>query len=518
MRATSRILVPVLAAVLAMAIACGGKGDMAEKQKAAFAAKKVAIAAEVDKVLNGWVDDMVKTLPEDVRKFEKAKSPLVRWRLDTFKYDWARPLSAAVVPAKGTVVEKDFAAIPAFFETMERFWKKEVDFKDYMAAYHALKKTCDDPVANLLADFDHAFVHLEAFYGAQDMEGDDRAVYFFRHWQVAFGFPREKGEAVADYLARLCQEKMGDFCRKYPFESIHFALERPYLGEVKRIVGEYLQAHPEAKFNKVFSTLLADVDARLQKVPDFVEDPIMIDSIAKAPYVGDVKVTVTRQGLNWEERDYLDFGKDWVLPAKDWKAFDKAVGERMPDMEKERGPENLETLLITADKGAAMSIAASLVEVFKKQPPRYVEFAGRRRLDNMNRRTKFGRLTFREVPVAPRKVDVEGAGTLKCRPLGQVPDAQDLPGQVGPAVWIAADGTYKAGTFADGKVTGLKDVDAKGAVQHLKSGTGLLLAAEGATIEAFSGVLQPLFIECGDPKCSFLKELQPRLEAQVCGK
>ncbi len=507
----------VMAAMVALAAIGCGKGDMAAKQKAAFAAKKVAITAEVDKALNGWVEDMAKTVPEDVRKFEKSKSPLVRWRLDTFKYDWQRPLTAAVVPAKGTVVEKDFDAIPNFFETMEKFWKKEVDFKDYMAAYDKLKKTCDDPVANLLADFDHAFVHLEAFYGAQDMEGDDRAVYFFRHWQVAFSFPREKGEAVSEYLARLCMNHMGDFCKTVPFESVHFALERPYLTAVKRIVGDYLKAHPDAKFNKVFAPLLADVDARLLTIPSFSEEPVMVDGIAKAPYVGDTIVTVMKTGLTWEERDYLSFDKGWAVPSKDWKVFEKAVVDRMPDMEKERGPENLETLLVSMDKDATMNIPAALVEIFKKQPPRYVAFGARRRLDNMNRRTVFGKLTFREVPVVARKVVVEGVGALKCRPLGQVPDAADLPGAVGPTVWIGTDG-LKAGTFAGGKVTGLKDVDAKGAVAHLKTGTGLILAAEGASMQAFGAVLEPMFLECGDPKCSFVKELQSRLEVQVCGK
>jgi hypothetical protein len=517
MRSTKGILGIALAVVLAAASACGSKGNMAEKQKAAFAAQKVAITAEVDKVLNGWVEDMARTIPEDVRKFEKSKSPLVRWRLDTFKYDWRRPLTAAVVPAKGTVVEKDFEAIPDFFDTMEKFWKKEVDFKDYMAAYDKLKKTCDDPVANLLADFDHAFVHLEAFYGAQDMDGDDRAVYFFRHWQVAFGFPREKGEAVSEYLARLCANRMGDFCKTVPFESVHFALERPYLTEVKRMVGEYLTAHPDAKVNKVFASLLTDVATRLTKIPTYSEDPIMVDSIAKSPYVGDSIVTVTKKGLLWEERDYLSFDKGWTLPAKEWAVFGKAVASRMPDMEKERGPENLETLLVSADKDAAMSIPAALVEIFKKQPPRYVAFGGRRRLDNMNRRTTFGKLTFREVPIAPRKVDVEGLGAQKCRPLGQVPDAVDLPGSVGPTVWVGVDG-LKAGTFAGGKVTGLKTVSVKEAVAHLKTGTGLILAAEGAPISAFTAVLEPLFLECGDPNCSFVKDQQPRLEVQVCGK
>ena len=77
-------------------------GEMAERQKAAFDVKRKAIQGEVDKVLSAWLDRMDKDLPADVKKYEKVKSPLVRWRLDSFNFDWRRPMAAAVVLAPGT--------------------------------------------------------------------------------------------------------------------------------------------------------------------------------------------------------------------------------------------------------------------------------------------------------------------------------------------------------------------------------------------------------------------------------
>ncbi|HOU53298.1 MAG TPA: hypothetical protein PLQ97_05155 [Myxococcota bacterium] len=504
-------------AVLWVFVACRGGGGTGERQKAALEAQKKAIQGEVDQVLQGWLDQMARTLPEDVRKFEKSRSPLVRWRLDSFQYDWKRPLEAAVVKVRGTVLEDAFRAPLEFFQAMDAFWKKEIDFKDYLAAYRKVKEASDDPLVLLLADFDHAFLHLEAFYGAQDMEGDDRAIYFFRHWQVAFSFPREKGEAVSEYLARLCMERPLDVCREVPFESLHFALERPYLLEVKRIVGEYLKAHPDQPINRVFQTLLQDIEARLPRIPAFPEDPVMPTVVSKAPFVGDVVVTVRPSGLTWEEREYLSFQKGWLIPAKEWGVFQKAVKDRMPGFEKDRGPENLEILLLAMDQQAAMGVAARVVDAMKAEPPRYVTFGGRRRIDGMNRRTTFGKLQFREVPVAPRKAEVEGQGSWKCLPLGQTPDSDDLPGQVGPTVLVTTSG-IRTGTFQQGKVGGLADGDLPGALAHLRSGTGLLLIGEDVPLQAVAPLIQSLFEECGDERCTFLQKHEPRLEVQVCGR
>ncbi|MBP7160123.1 hypothetical protein KBB45_02475, partial [Myxococcota bacterium] len=57
-----------LAVVAVLFTGCQDKNRMLELQKAAFEQKKQDITAEVDKVLQAWLDQMVETLPEDVRK------------------------------------------------------------------------------------------------------------------------------------------------------------------------------------------------------------------------------------------------------------------------------------------------------------------------------------------------------------------------------------------------------------------------------------------------------------------
>ena len=514
----NRILVLALVLAAALPTACK-KGDMAAKQKVAMEARRAQVFADVDKVLQTWLDEMLKALPSDVKKYPKVKSPLVRWRLDSFAFDWHRPVDAAVVAAKGTTFEEEMNTIPEFFDVMEQFWNKKVDFKDYMVAYNKLKSTCKDPLALLLADFDHTFVHVEAFYGAQDMDGDDRAIYFFRHWQVAFHFPRDYSEAVSQYLARLCKAKLSAYCTTIPAEQLHFAMEKPYLGEVKRIVAEYLKDHPDCKLNRIFTdkdAFLTQVDQRLANLKDYTEDPVMPSSVSRKNFVGDVILTVRKSGIEYEDLKYLDFSKGWDLPAAEWAAFGKKVTSRTEGFEKERGPENLEVIRTDMVTDAPVSLLANFVEVWKKLPARGISFGARRRMDGLDKGTVSGYLQFREVPLAGRKLDIEGVGKFACRPLGQSDDTQDLVSKVTQAVWLDKD-EIKTGTFAGGKISDLKPVDAKAAAAWLQKGVGVLAVSSNVTYERFLSVIDPLFFQCKDARCDPPTDLTPRVDVQVCG-
>ncbi len=60
----------VLLAV-AGAVAVGGcvnKEEMAARQKEAFEARKKEVQAELAVVLQGWLDEMTRTLPADIKK------------------------------------------------------------------------------------------------------------------------------------------------------------------------------------------------------------------------------------------------------------------------------------------------------------------------------------------------------------------------------------------------------------------------------------------------------------------
>ncbi|MBL6975989.1 MAG: hypothetical protein ISR64_09685 [Deltaproteobacteria bacterium] len=508
----------LLLLALAMLAAAGcKKGNMAERQKQALDSRKNEIRSEVDQVLNGWLDHMVETLPADVKKYPKVKSSLVNWRLKTMDYDWRRPLGAAVVKARGTPFEAELKAIPEFFDQMELFWNKKIDFKDYMKAWASLKEASDDLPANLLADFDHTFVHLEAFYGAQDMDGDDRAIYFFRHWQVAFQFPREYHEAVSDYLARICKAKLSDYCRNVPFEVMHFAMERPYLKEAMRITGEFMDRYKDCKLNRVFVPFLADVKARVPKIAEFKEYPPVPETVSRSPYVGDLIFTVSRQGIDYEGYNFMDFSDGWTGRGGAWGSMSAEIDKMQISLEERRGPENLELMLVMMDKQAPLSIPARLVSMMKKHPARYITFGARRKLDGVNRKATLGRLEFREVPVKARNLDMEGRWRIRCKPLGQSDDSDDLPSKVRNVVFLGPDAIL-AGTLDGKRVKAPTAVDKDEALKRLATGVGLLAVDSRITYERFVGFIDGLFRQCEDSDCQVVKDLKPRLEVQVCSR
>jgi hypothetical protein len=516
----------LILALFAVVTGCQDKAAMLERQKAAFGQKTGEIQAEVDKVLQEWHDLMVKSLPEDVKKYPKVKSPLVRWRQDSFDFDWKRPIDAAVVQARQSTVQGKFEAIPEFFETMQKFWAKEVMFKDYHVAYKKMKETADAPLAIMLADFDSAFIHVAAFYDFQDMTEEQQEFFFFRFWQVAFDFPREGQESVGDYMARLCPERLAEFCRDIPFESLNRALEKPYLQEVKRIVDQYLKAHPDEPLNRIFPPFLAEVEARLAVLPDYVEDPVLPASVSKKPWVWNMQFEVSRKGLfvdgprseiQLERPRFFDLSKSWKVTPKEWAAFDKAATGFMARFEEDFGVENLELVMVVMDKDATMDIPAGVVETMAKHSPRYLTFGVRRRIEGMARRMALGRLQFREVPLAARKLDVDGVGKVTCRPLGQTNDSQDLITRIGPVVWLDGD-TLRTGRLDFERVLEMKDADDAAAVELLRGGAGLVLVSDATTAGRFVTLLDALLVKCGDEKCQFVDDLTPEIEFQVCGR
>lgn len=503
---------------VAGAVAMGGcvnKEEMAARQKEAFEARKKEVQAELAVVLQGWLDEMTRTLPADIKKYPKVQSPLVKWRADTFKYDWRRQVDAAVVKARFLAVASEFEAIPKFFDVMEKFWKKEVMFKDYMVAWKELKRTSSDPLAGLLADFDHTFVHVEAFYGAQDMEGDDRAIYFFRHWQVAFEFPREEKESVGEYIARLCEAKLKDYCMSVPFEDLHFALEKPYLTEARRIVQSYLEEHPGVELNRVFEQYLADVDARLSAWKDFPETLVVPTMKSRNPFTSQLLFTVDNQSIDYEGRDYLKFAKDWAASESDWKAFARALAPEIDKISEERGPENMEVALLKMDRATPMAVSARIVEAIKGTTARYVQFAGRNRSDAVAKLTKVGNLQFREVPELPVKLEVAGVGRLACRGIGQSIEDQAFPSKVGPVVYLSSSG-IRTGVMKDGAVVDLVDADQPAAVKALLGSESMLLVDEKVPYEVFTTFIEPVFINCDNEVCKYPRNNEPKLGVSIC--
>ena len=145
-RVTKHITGLMLAGLI-VAMGCNRDDQMA-RQKGALESRRAEVTAETDKVVGAWIDTMAKTLPADVKKYPKVKSALVPWRLAALDYDWRRPLGNVLAKVRSTPFEAEYKGLAEFFEVMEKFWKKEVDFKDYMEAFDRLMPRPNQPTSS----------------------------------------------------------------------------------------------------------------------------------------------------------------------------------------------------------------------------------------------------------------------------------------------------------------------------------------------------------------------------------
>jgi hypothetical protein len=490
------------------------KEDKALTQKKAIEAKKAKIMKDIEDVLNGWLEFAKKELPEDVKKYPKVKSPLVDFRLKMQGYDWKIPLKSKAMQAKGLIFEKEILAIPAFFEAMDNFWAKKIDFKEYMKARDELKRATTNRVVNMLADFDYAFVHVEALYGASDMEGDDRALYFFRHWQVAFDLPREPHESVSDYLAKLCKERLQDFCKDVPFEFLHFAMEKPYLEKAIAIVEKFVKDYPDCPLNKVFDQYLVDARKALQEVKEYHESPVLPQTVSTAPFAYDLLFRIDEKGASLGEKPLLEKP---ALRAKDIALQKKKIEQMLTDIEKERGPENMEVVVVEMPRDKEVGIIGGLVSVLKDLQPRVLRFAARRRADYVARKSTVANLFFREVGVKNFKGQVEGVGKVSCYVLGVSQDEEGFEKRLERWVFVGKDRVL-SGVVENGKLMGASRIE-KGedeAIRNLCTGKpSLLLFDAKVPYERLVQIMDWAFFVC-DPNCQHPKELKPLIEVQVC--
>jgi hypothetical protein len=490
------------------------KEDKALTQKKAIEAKKAKIMKDIEDVLNGWLDSAKKDLPEDVKKYPKVKSPLVDFRLKMQGFDWKIPLKSKAMQAKGLIFEKEILAIPAFFEAMDDFWAKKIDFKDYMKAREELKRATDDRVVNMLADFDYAFVHVEALYGASDMEGDDRALFFFRHWQVAFDLPREPHESVSDYLAKLCKERLQTFCKDVPFEHLHFAVEKPYLEKAIAIVEKFLKDYPDCPLNKVFDQYLVDARKALQEAKVYRENPVLPDTVSTAPFAYDLLFRIDDKGASLGEKPLVE---KIVVRAKDIVSQKKKIEQMLADIEKERGCENMEVVVVEMPKDKEVGVIGGLVSVLKDLQPRVLRFGARRRADYVARKSTVGSLFFREVGVTDFKGQVEGVGRISCNVLGVSQDEEGFEKKLERWVFVEREKVLE-GVIENGGLKGGNRIE-KGEDEEIRTlCTGkrtLLLFDAKVPYERLAQVLGWAFFVC-DPDCQHPKELKPLIEVQVC--
>lgn len=482
-------------------------------------------------MMTDWLNRMVKSLPK-----ERTKASLLKWRLDALDFQWGPIMDQVVAGSRGLTVNKEYQAIHDYFQDVSDYWKtmdpnnpnkKNIKAKDFMKSMARLKKNVKDPTVLAMADFDRAFLHLLAFYGAQKYEGVQRSTYLFKYWQLAFEFPRGY-ESIDGYIRRLCKVKLSDFCSKQPFETLSIALNKPYYEKVQSLVDEFVKKYPDCKLKQVFNGFdkaLADAE---KAIPEFKEVPVLADTISEDDFTSNLEFLVTKDhGIIFNGQGETP---NVVLMSAiqtrsggagaNWTAFTKKLSALLKMLDKKRGPENMEWVLLDMNKDAPVSNIMRFVNIMAKSSPRYLSIAGRRHKEGIAKAAKVGKLVFREVPIKPMTIVARGHGTMKCEPLGQSNTDPRMDHRLHGFLLVTAGSQY-LGTWDKDRATGLKEVQLKDAATAIHKNTSnnnatLIALKNNVSVDRLVALLTALGYQCEDKECTKVKTFKYDAQFEVC--
>lgn len=428
--------------------------DLRKRHEKVVGEKSSAVMGKLRRCLDEILDEMGKTIPENAEKKPGLKHPFITWRMGVLEYPVYKKLFELEIEAKGLPVEAEIGQILEYFKGQEQFFGRELKLKEYLELAGNLLKNTKETLLKELISFDLVFLHVEPFYGVADMPDEARTTYFFRHWQIAFRFVRDKFEAVDTYIERLCREKLTDFCAKLPFEFIPDALQIPYFEAVISEIDEFSAKFPESRFNTLLKTFRADLEKELLKENKkrYTESPMLPDSVSKRPFVGDIVFTITPEAVNFGKKSVLALSKGRIKNPPDIAGFKKSVAEKIKEMTQEKGPENMEAVLIDADAVVKMEVVKAVYEAVRDSDARTLLFGARRRLEGINRRTVAGSVTFKDVVMKVRKFK-----GMTCIPLGFSNPHEEVKGEPEESFFVTSGQSAQA----DGKKYIYAGVDSK---------------------------------------------------------
>ncbi|MBM4386470.1 MAG: hypothetical protein FJ088_01950 [Deltaproteobacteria bacterium] len=480
-----RLVLVVFAAFLSASC----EEDLGKRQEKAVGEKSSAVMGKLRHYLEEIVDEMGKTIPDNAEKKPGLKHPFMTWRMGVLEFPIYKKLFELEAEAKRLPVEAEIGQIIEYFKGQEQFFGRELKLKEYLELAGSLLENTKEALLKELISFDLVFLHVEPFYGVADMPDEAKTTYFFRHWQIAFRFVRDKFEAVDPYIERLCKEKLKDFCSTLPFEFIPDALQIPYVKAVISEVDEFASKFPESRFNSLLKVFKADLEKELLKEKKYTESPVLPDSVSKRPFVGDMVFTITPEAVNFGEKSTLALNNGRIKNPGDLAGFKKSVAETIKKMTEEKGPENMEAVLIDADAAVKMEVVKAIYEAVKDSDARTLLFGARRRIEGVNRRTVAGGVSFKDVAMKERKFK-----GMTCLPLGFSNPYEEAKGEPEEFLLVAAGQAQQA----EGKKYVYAGVDSK------------------ITYGDFVKGIDRLYSKCAKEDCVDVSDAKIQIEMGLC--
>lgn len=513
---------PLLLIALALALpalpACGPQKKKSEiRAEEGTAALNDAMAARRKRILA--------MLPADDDPGSE-EHPWLAWVKRAVATTPANEVKKAGLKGKGSKVEDQAAAVAAWLETQRDYYMNEkIAPNDYWRELSLARRAGEGQPWAEDVEFDALFLHASELAHTHNLFAadphDDRVTRFFTYWKWIFDFKPETS-LFEEECNRLCEQKLGEFCKKIPMEERPFQVMKPYYEGFVKQVEAFKQKFPQSGYNAFLDRIAAQYTARAAKVPGYEEIPVLpgIRSTVPAPIRGNAVLSVTAKGVVLMD-NVLRSAENTETPWKaDWLPDPKLLEQVSALVEDVRSSTissyNQSSLFVVPEPGVPVGYLEAILHASitgeRSKEWTTVILTGRRRGDGSNRRAGFTLTLMAKDKAVPFKLKPPtGAKTLQCSAWAVVgKDLYDAKG-FKPIVFHDGQKVHTGRLADDGAIQGVQSAEGHGEGDRLETwgdqqtSSIVVVVPETATYQTWLEALNGVALHCDKDGCGQLR-------------
>lgn len=523
----ARLVALMFAALMGLAlVSC--ETDLQKKLSKAKELADTEAARELDRLIGERRARAGKDLPSEMGDRATERSAAVQWRADVAAMDTLEQVEALqgrLVKGKDPATEKMLDDARELFRGQRYFWiekKRVTAYEDFLIDFTASHK---EGVLAEEAAFERIYVHVANLWERDKYDEDTKLTSMLRYWKLAFGFPNKERETFMDYIARLCNERLGEFCKPIPWELRPEAIEKPYLEAMVGMITDFQKSFPQSIYNTLLGSLSRQFATRAAAIEPSVESPRLATTLSSRDCVGASILSIGPAGIVFEADELAGFVEGYKYDKKEQADFLARLEEILWGRIEALGGTDpyLPLITVVPAEDVPVTLLADLLTVLGRNRVDQVALCARKRNDGSNRKTMHLLTLFpqknpkkKEVIVAAdgkidKKAKVEPLDSekflkqLPAAPLGATPAWLGYLGRLpvleikGPAraFAFAPDGWKTAPVDDKGKVGAAAAVAKPEAVKEV----ALVTVPRDVTLADLFRALDGVKLECGDPEC-----------------
>ncbi len=444
----------------------------------------------------------------------------------------ANEVKKAGLKGKGSKVEDQAQADAAWLETQRDYYRNEkIAPNDYWRELSLARRAGEGQPWAEDVEFDVLFLHASELAHTHNLFAadphDDRVTRFFTYWKWIFDFKPETS-LFEEECNRLCEQKLGEFCKKIPMEERPFQIMKPYYEGYVKQVEAFKAKFPQSPYNAFLDRIAAQYKTRAAKVPGFDEFPVLpgIRSTIPAPIRGNAVLSVTQKGVALMD-NLLRSPENAAPDAKpgapawkpDWTPDPKLLEQAAALVEDVRSSTisayNQSSIFIVPEAqvpvGYLESIMRAIITGERSKEWTTMILTGRRRGDASNRRAGFTLSLMAKDKAVPFKLKAPGGKAMQCVAWAVV--GKDLFDAKGfkPVVFHDGKQVHTGRLADDGTIQSLQSAPGHGEGDRLETWADqqtssiVVAVAQNAPYEAWLEALNGVALHCDKDGCGQLR-------------